>query len=208
MKKNILSIHVVGIALLAGALNASAADPGNMYLNANVGGAYLQNVDISGGAEAEFDIGMRLDAALGYHLNNMWSIEFESGWIWNSLDSIENESVPSGFDFDLYQVPLLVNAVVHFPTECAWKPYIGAGIGGVASVFSIETPSVDDSGSSFTFAYQLKAGVGYAFAENMMVDVGYKLFGTLEQEWDFGPGTIESDPLFTHSLLLSFTWLF
>src|SRR5262245_41265137 len=96
---------LIGVGLLAGSLTAfgQESDSGKMYVNVNVGGAFLTDVELNGGPDAEFDIGFRFDAAFGYHLSGPWALEFETGWVWNSVDKIGGSS--PGVDVDVYQIP-------------------------------------------------------------------------------------------------------
>jgi outer membrane protein W len=222
--KLISRITLLGLPLLTGSLNIFAADAATatstspvvdtapasqLYIDANVGGSWLTDTKIAGD-EVSFDLGVRFDFAVGYYINDTLALEFESGWIRNSVDTIGGASLPGNTDLTLHQVPLLVNAVYHVQSDSPWRPYIGIGLGGVVSLFDIDAPSNDQTGSDFTFAYQGKAGLGFALTEQCIIDLSYKMFGALAPEWEFdNGGTIKSDDkILVHCFLASFTYRF
>jgi len=211
MKKTVRNT-LIGVGLLAGSLTAYGQGGESealrqMYVNVNAGGAFLTGTDI-GNRDVDFNLGLRLDAAVGYRIQGPWSVEFETGWVWNSVDKVNGTSVPGSVDDNLYQIPFLVNGVYHFETGNQWKPYVGAGIGGILAILSVDEPGIEDDDSSFAFSAQFKGGLAYAFDEHMLVDFSYKLMYSSDQEWEFGPGKIKSDSLITHCFLASFTYNF
>ena len=228
--KTIARITLLGLPLLTGSLNIFAADTATstatptstapvvatdssavstFYINANAGGSWLTDTKIAGD-EFSFNLGARVDFALGYQVNDAWAVEFESGWLRNSVDTVGGDPLPGSVDINLYQVPILVNAVYHVPSDSPWKPYVGVGIGGVVSLFNVDTGSNDQTGSDFTFAYQLKAGLGFALTEQCIIDLSYKGFGTLAPEWEFdnAPTLKSDDTILVHCFLASFTYRF
>jgi opacity protein-like surface antigen len=189
------------------------------YVHVDLGGVLMHDTTIKnlglGGFKASFNPGVRGDVSIGYNFIPQLAAEFETGTIWNSLDSRSRRVVFPGTDeADLFQVPFLANLVFRIPCHNGFIPYIGGGIGGVASTFALHA---DNAGfhahandTEFTFAYEGMAGVKYAFASNMEVDVGYKFLGTLEQTWfNNNPNLItRADPLYSHSFLVSFAYRF
>src|SRR5580698_6217478 len=91
MKNKVSHLIAAGAMLFIGAVNVHA----QVYLNGDVGAAFLQNTTIhnSGGAKASFDPGVRGDVALGYNLSDCFAAELETGAIWNKMDKIGGESV-------------------------------------------------------------------------------------------------------------------
>ena len=220
------SIKILVAALAICSLNARAGEwLDQTYLHADVGAAFVQDLTLRSStgshhssATAKFDTAIRGDMAIGYNINDVWAVELESGVIWDSLD---NKPLRGGFSFpgsgddELYQIPILLNAIYKFPLKNSWTPYLGLGAGGVVS--TLKTLVLGDaltsarrlSDTDFTFAYQASAGVKYKISSHMEVDLGYKFFGTLDHTWNGGDGfTVKSDEIFTHAVLASFTWRF
>jgi OmpA-OmpF porin, OOP family len=188
---------------------------GPFYISADLGGVLVQSMKLKNlGAGADLNPGVRGDIAFGYNIAPPLALEFETGTLWNRF-SDNTPFAAAGLTADLYQIPFLGNVVFRFPiinSGCSF--YIGAGAGGVASELYL---SQDNYGyrsyandTDFTFAYQGKAGVSYAFAPNMEVGVGYKFLGTLDHRWFEGDPNlyIHSGPTYSHSILASFTWKF
>jgi opacity protein-like surface antigen len=213
MKITMRSFTIVSAVFLMSAMGARALDWdwSNMYAHADAGVSLVQDVTLHSGpnsGSASFDPGVRGDLAIGYNFNDSWAVELESGAIWNSIDSIGGQSLSSqGESFDLYQVPILVNVIYKYPIH-KWTPYWGLGIGGVFTDAEISQSGGSASSSDFTFAYQAEAGIKYALCSHAYVDIGYKFFGTLDHDWNFAGEQIDSDALFTHAVVVSFTWTF
>lgn len=206
-KTNVRHLIAAGTMLVIGAANASA----QMYLNGEVGAAFAQDVTIknTGGAKASFNPGVRGGFALGYNLSDSFAAEFESGVIWNSMDTLGGMSVSdAGATIDLYQIPFLANLVYKTPVKSGFSGYIGAGVGGVASILDVSAQGNNGNDTDFTFAYQGMAGVKYAICKNMDVGVAYKFLGTLDHSWNIGGGGLSTEALYTHSVLATFTFRF
>jgi OmpA-OmpF porin, OOP family len=200
-----------------GNAQSTAYDAGRFYVNADLGGSLLQDVTIKNlGTKVSFEPGVRGDVSFGYNVIGPMAVEFETGSIWNSLDGANRQMVfPGSEHVDLYQVPFLGNMVFRVPLKCGLTPYIGAGLGGVASTLDVRFPETfgfhrHESDTDFTFAYQGMAGLKYAFASDMEVGVGYKFLGTLDHSWFGGNPFLvtETKPTYSHSIMASFTYRF
>ena len=208
MKKTVRNT-LLGVGLLAGSLNAFAdegsSSDSKIFLNVNLGANILADSDFGGGSDnAQWNTGTRVDISFGYFVAPNLSVGAETGWTWNELDNAGSTSV------DLYQIPILATVVYHIPLQDEhWKPYVGAGVGGVSSMLVIDTPGNDDTGNAFAFAYQLKVGIAYAINQDWLVDFGYKFMGVAEHDWDTDEfGDIQGGALYNHSLQASFTFNF
>ena len=184
MKSLKLTCLAVGAAMLVA--NARAGTPGQMYLNLDAGGAWVQDVGTT-----SFDTGVRADAAFGYFATEALALEVEAGVVWSQ------EKTGS---FDLYQIPLLVNAVYNVPVSGSWSAYVGGGVGGIWT-------QVEGSGSSsddFVFGFQGLAGLKYQLSDKADIDLGYKFLGSLEHNFSGTP----TEEIYTHAVLISFHWRF
>ena len=173
--------------LTALALPASAAETG-LYFNADAGPNFTDADDL--------DVGFRFSAGVGYNLNKNFGVQFDTGWLWNALDTPGDSSYS--------QLPFLVNAVYRFPLGAKFESYIGAGIGGVYGILTIDEGNTDDDDGDVMFGWQVIAGVRYNISETMSVGAGYKYLGTTEGEF-FG---VKSDTLNNHSFGGVFNWKF
>jgi len=183
MKINIRSITNIGAVLILSATGACGADWVNrLYLSGDAGAAFTQSVyDKSDATTLTFNPGYRADLALGYNINDSWAVELESGVIGNSVDEFRGGPL-SRFhqSVDLYQVPLLAKVIYNINTKSAFVPYLGAGAGGVASIFDFNDVGVKKSDTDFTFAYQAEAGLKYLLSKNISIGIGYKFIAAGE----------------------------
>lgn len=234
---NIRSITIV-VAVLALSIVAGFAQDWTrnskhwthrLYTEIDLGGVYQQQdttlYQSSGNPlTATFNLGIRGNAAVGYDISRLFAVEFDTGVLWNSMDTVGGTSLNSiGQNFDTYTVPLLATVVYKIPTKSSWYPYIGVGVGGAASVASynagtignFSSPTLTDS--SFVFAYQAEAGLEYKFTKNFSADVAYQFLGTSDPTWRYTfsfnglPPTdyqFTEKGFYTHSFVVSLTWHF
>lgn len=227
------SLLLAGVACLAtpSLFGATAADgpkaassgtiADRFYLDVDAGGSIIPDVDIQsatggGAGKIVFDTGFRLAVGVGYHVCHSASLELETGMIWNPISSIAGNNLTDfGSSAGLYQVPLMLNAIYRPHLHSRFKPYLGAGIGGVVGIFDSESiplfgsPSnLNFSDSDFTFAFQGIAGIKYAVSKHADLGVAYKFLGTLDHEWSDNGITLKTDGTMTHTILASFTWKF
>lgn len=193
--------------------------PMPFYIGGDIGGALEQSVSLKNlNTRANFDPGVRGDIYFGYNIVDQLAVEFDTGVIWNRLNTDSSMIIGGPFANrgDLYQVPLLGNLIFKAPLPGGVTPYIGGGAGGVVSTLDLsheeEFTTFRDhvSDTDITFAYQGLAGIKFAIAWNMDVDVGYKFMGTLDHHW-FGDDpslVVHTGPVLSHSILASFNWRF
>jgi len=227
MQKLLCFLGIYGVVLAGAGESRAADDPDKFYFHADVGSSLVQDVNIVGFQFASFRPGIRGDVSLGCQLNQSWSVELETGLIWNSVTELNGSSRSGrggGTNFpgigpliifangDLYQIPLLANVNYHLSLKRGWISRFGAGAGGVASVLELYSPRnaqmVRGADADFTFAYQAETGVSYVITPRAAVDLDYKFFGTLDHHWNYGGKLLSSGPIFTHAFLLSFRWEF
>lgn len=204
----------------------------NLYVQFDGGLAYQQDATleetISSGippanftsGTVTFNPGIRGNIALGYNINQSWAAEFETGVLWNSIDSFDSTTLSTvGASFDTYTIPLLVNIVYRIPIKGPWTSYLGVGAGGAASILSYSQTYLGTryswDSSDFAFGYQAKAGLQYKLSRNASLGIAYEFLGTANPSWgstqNFGTPAnyqFKEKGFYTHSLVISFTWNF
>jgi hypothetical protein len=148
---------VLCLLLVSPAMGQETAD-GDWYLDMGLGINWL---DQESGHPQPADAGFRLSFACGHHFNRNWALELETGYLRNSSPAVGDRE-----EFNLTQVPLLLNLVHQFPTRTSLKPYIGAG-GGVL----IESGNQDTGGDA---GLQAMIGVRHVLDARKSIGLGYR----------------------------------
>ncbi len=156
-------MSVLGAAMLALAGTAAqAADEESvtpetyqamgLYLRADAGWSFLEWA--GGDDDSAFAVG----GGVGYRFNENLRADVR-------LDYGGEYSVAPGADMSVTTV--LGNLYFDIPTDTAFTPYVGAGLGyGWASI--------DNASDKDGVAYGLMAGVGIDLSENITIDAGYR----------------------------------
>jgi opacity protein-like surface antigen len=190
---------------------------GPFYVGGELGGSIMHDLVVkNNGTKLRFDPGTSFDVNFGCYLAPPVSLEFETGVIWNSIQAQNNQPLTAGENADLYQVPLLVNLVLHLPLVGGGQFYAGAGVGGVVSDLYLSDSNNNrhhddyNADSDASFAYQGMAGFKFPVNRRMEVGVGYKFLGTLDHTWFNGDANFytHTGPTYTHSILATFTFNF
>jgi opacity protein-like surface antigen len=180
-----------------------------VYVAADLGPAFQQNINISGGQEIDFNSGIRGDVSLGYRFKPWLAGEFAMGAIWNRVDTIGGVPMSSyGGSMDLYQIPLLGNVVLSAPEWHHFRPYVGGGIGCVLGKLDFNSPLGDIHDTDHTFAYQAFVGVNYQLSEHVAVGIGYKYLATDNHAWTQNGITLDTEGTMTHAVTCAVTWSF
>jgi opacity protein-like surface antigen len=220
--KKALGLSAAMAISLAAAANGHAAVIDNFYSELDAGAAFQENMATKEGtgfggpsANVKFDTGWRVDAGVGYVFCPYFSAEFDSGVIWNSINTVGIQPLsPVGASAHLAQVPLLVNGVFTCPLG-DFHPYVGLGIGGVIGIF--ESSSIPLSGpganpgygdTDFTFGYQFEAGLKYSVSQRADLGLAYKFLGTTEHQWRDNNIDLKTDGTLSHGVMATFTWHF
>ncbi len=157
--------------------------------------------------DIEYDVGIRLNMAGGYAFNQHFATELELGWSLNTIDSIDGADIR---DTWFSTVPILANVVLQYPIpRTVLVPYIGAGVGGAATVFETDglfqplpgggggggvgpaggarTGGVvlHGSDSDFVFAWQAKAGLNFDLNEMISLGVAYRFLWIDESSYSY-----------------------
>jgi opacity protein-like surface antigen len=208
---------------------ATAAHPydtteSRWYIRTDLGLSYVVETDVeeflvpTPGLNIEFDPGIRFGVAGGYNALPWLAIEIESGVTANSVDNLGPDSI----DAAISQVPFMANLVIHCNHFNRFLPFIGAGTGGVASVFAIDQPFLvgndiiwlEGADTDVVFAWQAFAGLSYDLNENMGIGLTYRFLATEGPSWDVDDKffsdrlSIRLDDVHTHSVSFAFNFRF
>lgn len=212
--KQLVSFAAVLFASAALTLAQNFSTPGRLPVwtfDADLGVQVIQDIGVKqglgiplSGAEGSLDPGPRLGLVLGYHVNEDWRLELETGVGWNKGDDFTVGGVSYAWagDADVWSVPVLFN-VVWSPNRAdnlVLRPFIGAGAGGQWIYGSLDIPglSFSDSGDSFVFAYQVKAGLAYRVCKSAEITLTYRFLSALNHQIKL----TEFEDAFIHSLSL------
>ncbi|SPE57124.1 exported hypothetical protein [Verrucomicrobia bacterium] len=177
------------------------------YLAGDAGISVLPDFNSSrfgGPARFSADPGARFSLEPGYDFLSTRQLtlgaEFETGAIYNRLNSINVGGTSTDMRGDYYQVPFLGNLVLKFGPDSWVKPYIGVGGGGVYSHARIHGDFDEWAWSDQTDpAVQAMAGVRFQLTPFADLGLGYKFLMVL-------PG--DDNQVYTHAVLASFNLAF
>ncbi len=98
---------------------------------------------------------------------------------------------------------VLLNMYYDYITCTPFTPYLGVGLGGSSIKYSVE----DQSDRNNRFAWQVGAGIAYAFNTNISADVGYRFvdLGHMSRNHDGAKTRIDSN---AHELYLGLRYTF
>jgi opacity protein-like surface antigen len=208
-------MRMAGATALLLALALQAQEDRKWYVRADAGGTLLNNTDVEeflgpAGGEMEFDAGFVFGIAGGYHVTPWLAVELETGYSINGVH---------GLDAAITQAPFTAN-VIYECNHCGkFVPFLGAGVGGATTIFSVDdtlssgegSVYMDGSDADFVFAYQAFGGFRYEFNDRMSLGFLYRFRGTEGPSWDveddFTGGTIGEirlDNIYTHTFSVLF----
>lgn len=149
---------------------------GNWYLKAYGGLSFLEDEEVlytdGGGttttAEGTFSSGWLTGAALGYRIDDHWSLELDFTYRTNDVESVSGGLATGG---DFASGALLVNALYWLHPIGEFEPYLGVGL-GVASEIDI-----DLEGGSFGTEQSFSGSSPMA---QYMAGVQFPVSGTLD----------------------------
>ena len=190
MTKTIVGLLALGTLLAAPARGAD----GKSYFGVDVGltlnsSTQLEQVNNTPVDETiKFKTGSRFGLTGGYMINDNFAIEVETGFSATSVSSIGGDSLDSGEEVSIYQIPLLANVIWRIPTGMKLKPYVGLGAGMATSILDIKGINglTDGNDSTIVPAFQALAGIRYDFTDRLALVAGYKYLYTGSPEWDGG----------------------
>jgi len=151
--------------------------------------------------------GFQMDFAFNYKLTPWLAIGPELGFLYNSVNSFGDFSY---HDTYLFQMPIMANITLEYPMAGRLVPYVGAGIGGVATALTFGEDyywGPDGIGTDFTLGFQAFAGLNYRFNPSTSLGVMYRFLYTDSEDWDVEWWTgyhfhVAVDPIQVHSICL------
>lgn len=173
------------VVLLAIA-NPALAQSDSWYVAGGLGVAFANDVDNTQQGvtiTSEFDTGALASVAIGHTFGGLRA-EGEFAYVQNDVSGLKSGGLSAPADGDVSAASLMANLYYDFNTDSKWKPYIGAGAGyanvSVNNLTSGPFAIADDN--TGVFAYQFKAGIGYAFTKELDGTLGYRFFGTQDAD--------------------------
>lgn len=196
------------------------------YFRAGVGPTIFQDSELKGFSigpspgfpafngptgKVSYDVGVSADAAFGWAFNRYVGVDFQTGYTWGQIDSVQNYYANNS---TMGNVPFLANLTLSLPIPHSnVVPYIGGGVGGSDSIFYADNFTEPVSGnyaqnseSDVVFAYQAFAGVRFMLNPNISVGIGYQFFATGNPTFSYPPApnlNMEFQGVRTHSILFT-----
>jgi len=199
MKKILLLAGVA--ALFASSASASVFTP---YLAARVKYSFVDNTVKYEKVEQKSKVDMDKDIfggsiAFGLRPTALPALRGE-------LEYSHNQDIKKTIDAGRAKTEIhyvLINAYYDYITCTKWTPYLGVGVGGSSIKYSIN----DVADRNNRFAWQVGAGVSYAFNSNISADAGYRFvdFGHFSRNHHGAKTRVESN---AHELYLGVRYSF
>ena len=198
---------VVGCHVLV-AICVSAAPPppeaARSYFNFDVGANFMndQHVKFETGpvaglaGDAKMELGFRVGLAEEIAFNRFLSAQVETGFLYNEWK-----------DADVWygQIPILADLIFKYDFDSGWTPFIGAGGGGVVSLFDVSGSGTD---ADFVFGWQGLAGLRYRFSDNFGLGVIYKYLGTSASKFNVDDIKFKVSDIHNHYVGLQLNYAF
>jgi opacity protein-like surface antigen len=215
--KHICQIIIVVSVLLALSVPVMAQHFGP-YAGVYAGGDILMTgnaSDSKGRFNLEFDPGIFGSTTFGWDFSpsnpvGEGRIELEYNHRSNKLDQAKFADGKFKAGGDVIVDSLLVNFIGVYRDNKAWSPYFGVGLGAALADVSKLTivGNLLGNGSSTVFAYQALTGIEYALTERLSLDLGYRFFGTLSQNFTEANGQKAKMDYFSHNAVLGLKYGF
>lgn len=190
-------LPVLLLTALSSTLPAAEQGPG-LYYNVEGGPNFAQQLDVSGPGyptSVSFDAGYRFGASFGYHFDRPWSVQFDTGYLYNRAEH---------GDGSFSHVPLLVSGRWRQTVFSSFEGSLGLGVGSALNQIEIGSGSTSDAHQAVRLAWQVSAGLSYPLADNMSIGFTYQYFGTRGADYSLASGDLETGLSHNHSFGLSF----
>jgi opacity protein-like surface antigen len=197
-----------GILLATSALSSAQANERwpRWYLGLSGGYTTMTDQDISsstGASQVSLNSGYSFGGSVGYlpsssaPILNALRLEAEVTHHTNDIDSVTVSGASVAGSGDFSTTAYMANVFYDFPTNSAWSPYVGAGLGLASLHFSRSSGAGNSDETTTEFAYQAMLGMGYTPASlpNTQWSLGYRYLATSDAS--FGNASVEYS---THSI--------
>ncbi|MCK4838690.1 MAG: porin family protein [Desulfobulbaceae bacterium] len=131
----------------------------------------------------EANPGFAVGAAVGYDFFGYLRMEGEIAYQNNALAKARTAGGNIVLHEDIDSLALLLNFYCDFTNNSLWTPYLSAGLGPALVNVDDNTGYLGDSHDS-VFAYQVGAGLGYAFDKELTLEFKYRYFATTNPEFN------------------------
>ncbi len=103
-----------------------------------------------------------------------------------------------------------INFFYDIPTGARFRPYVGAGLGGVRlKAHDLTLAGYPPTrGSNTLFTYKLMAGVSYTLTDAWRLLLGYRFMGMGEQDYETGGTPLKGDSIHTHAVQVGVQFYF
>lgn len=155
---------------LAGTAKADWID----YWGFAAGGTQSPDLDFNG-TDREMQWGFNLGGVVGWNQSEEISV---------AADVLFTQSEYENSSSSLQTISAMLNAIYVCDTGDFWRPFLGAGAGGVEVNFDRGTPNPTGggtflpgsvgSGSEWAFGYQAMAGIAFEVDETHAITIGYR----------------------------------
>jgi len=191
MKKN----KIIVLCSMASLIATSAYCADGPYISGNIGLAQMvdSTVDIKdaplGSSEIDFDNGYLFTGSFGYRFSAA-RLEGELGYQQNDYNHMKGAFGPGDISGEASALSFMVNGYYDFFNNSNFSFFATAGIGLANVDFSDVTyspgtrPPLNLDDSDTVLAWQVGAGVGYAFTEQFTMDFKYRYFDTDKSDFD------------------------
>ena len=198
---------IVRFGLMTGLLfaisNLAMAQGSSWYVAGGLGASFANDSDVKQAGvtiTSELDTGAIASVAFG-HTFGGFRADGELSYIKNDISGLKAFGVTIPANGDVTAAALMANVYYDFNADSKWKPFVGAGAGyanlSINDLTSGGVAVADDSDG--VFAYQFKAGIGYAFTDSLDGTLGYRFFGTADADMvDASGAPFTTDGLQTH----------
>ena len=231
--KNLLKTMVVCLIVFCCCGQAMAGDRVPVYLGAKLGLSMMTADDVDNSTDvtnkaavnksSEDDTLTALGLAVGYDWGKSFDVPvrteleymYRTDFNYSADPTFTNAAVATKVDIDMNVQTLLFNAYLDIDTGTPFTPYIGAGLGWAfleskGDVTVLATGAEDSEDNQETnLAWNIGAGVAYAFDENWSADLGYRYLDCGSMEWgDTSQLGLKADEITAHELLLGIRYTF
>ena len=173
MKRFLMTMIVAAVFM---ATSAQAAK-GKMYFSGSAGVSITEDLDFPG-INISFDPGYNVGGALGYDMGR-FRVEGEIRYSSVDVDEVRVFGVPVPASGDLSALTFMANG--YYDVEMSnspLTPYLGAGLGLVASEIAGPGGSINEE----DFGYQFMVGLGFDVSPSTILTAEYRYFGIADSD--------------------------